>query len=217
MLFKDINIRLPLALVLWCDNISALALASNPIYHARTKHIEVDYHFIREKVLNRDIILKFISTHDQVADVFTKGLSSPRFLELKGKLMVVPPPITLRGAVTVCNPPHDHAEVNPVNAAEGITLDDQAAANGGNPGNAAEVIADSKSSTYGNLAIFGKSAHRDSNLDSKYTINRKLDSKHIPKIFQSLSSSIMNVGSEMNNYFVNLYLQYDHWKLNYSF
>jgi hypothetical protein len=37
--------------ILWCDNIGAIALASNPIYHARTKHIEVDYHFIREKIL----------------------------------------------------------------------------------------------------------------------------------------------------------------------
>jgi hypothetical protein len=69
--------------------------------------------------------------------------------------------------------------INPVNATEGITLDDQAAANGGNPGNAAEVIADSKSSTYGSLAIFGKSSHSDSNLDNKHTIDKKLDNKHI--------------------------------------
>jgi hypothetical protein len=92
MLFKEISIPLTMAPVLWCDNLSALALASNPVFHARTKHIEVDYHFVREKVLNRDIIVKFISTHDQVADVFTKGLSSARFLFLKSKMMVVLPP-----------------------------------------------------------------------------------------------------------------------------
>jgi hypothetical protein len=55
---------------LWCDNVSTLALASNPVFHARTKHIAVDYHFIREKVLNGDILVKFISTLDQVADIF---------------------------------------------------------------------------------------------------------------------------------------------------
>jgi hypothetical protein len=62
------------------------------VFHARTKHIEVDYHFVREKVLNRDVLIKFISTSDQVADIFTKGLSSSRFMFLKDKLMVVPPP-----------------------------------------------------------------------------------------------------------------------------
>jgi hypothetical protein len=99
MLFKELKIFLSTPPVLWCDNVSALALASNPVFHARTKHIEVDYHFVREKVLNRDIIIKFISTQDQVADIFTKGLSSARFLALKVKLMVVPPPINLRGGV----------------------------------------------------------------------------------------------------------------------
>jgi hypothetical protein len=98
MLLKDIRIYLAVLPILWCDNIGALALATNPIFHARTKHIEVDYHFVRENVLNRDILLKFISTHDQVADLFTKGLpSSAQFLALKSKLMVVSPPINLPG------------------------------------------------------------------------------------------------------------------------
>ena len=46
MLFKNLGIPLPYVPVLWCDNFSALTLASNPVFHARTKHIEVDYHFI---------------------------------------------------------------------------------------------------------------------------------------------------------------------------
>ena len=82
MLFCESQFSLLHAPVLWCDNISALALASNPVYHARTKHIEIDYHFVREKVLNRDILIKFISTNDQLADIFTKSLSSARFLLL---------------------------------------------------------------------------------------------------------------------------------------
>jgi hypothetical protein len=74
-------------------------LASNHVYHARTKHIKVDYHFIREKVLNKDILLSFISTCDQPADILTKGLTSSIFLFLHDKLMVCPPPIRLRGDV----------------------------------------------------------------------------------------------------------------------
>jgi hypothetical protein len=57
---------------------------------------------VREKVLNRDILLKFISTHDQVADLFTKGLPSAQFLALKSKLLVVPTPINLKGGVKGC-------------------------------------------------------------------------------------------------------------------
>lgn len=101
MLFKDLCLPLTSPPGLWCDNISALALASNSVYHARTNHIEVDYHFIHEKVLNRDILVKFISTKDQVADIFTNGLSSARFSYLKSKLMVSLHPISLRGDVKV--------------------------------------------------------------------------------------------------------------------
>lgn len=54
-LLKDLHIFLLVCPKLCCDNISAIALASNPVVHMRTKHIEVDYHFIREKVLRKDI------------------------------------------------------------------------------------------------------------------------------------------------------------------
>ena len=79
MLLKDLGVFLCTPPILWCDNISALALASNPIFHARMKHIEVDYHFVREKVLKRDLLLKFVASYDQLADILTKGLPSPRF------------------------------------------------------------------------------------------------------------------------------------------
>lgn len=64
MLLKDLHIPLFSPLNLWGYNAGALALASNNVFHARTKHIEVDYHFIREKVVNKDMFLWFICTGD---------------------------------------------------------------------------------------------------------------------------------------------------------
>ena len=61
------------AVVIYCDNISSIMLANNPVYHARTKHIEVHHHFVREKVLAGEVDLVYVSTKEQVADVFTKA------------------------------------------------------------------------------------------------------------------------------------------------
>uniref|UniRef100_A0A251U342 Uncharacterized protein n=1 Tax=Helianthus annuus TaxID=4232 RepID=A0A251U342_HELAN len=77
---------------LWCDNLGATYLSANPVFHARTKHVEVDYHFVREQVTKGKLNVKFISTDDQIADVFTKPLSSQRFEFLRSKLQVVPRP-----------------------------------------------------------------------------------------------------------------------------
>ena len=97
-MLKDLGVYLYHLAILWCDNVFALALVSNPIFHARSKHIEVDYHFIREKLLNKDLVVKYISTSDQLADVFTKSLPSPQFHFLVHKIMGVPP-LCLRGDV----------------------------------------------------------------------------------------------------------------------
>ena len=96
MLLRDFGLFLPHPPLLWCDNVSALAIATNLVFHAHTKHIELDYHFVREKVLRHDLLIKFISTHDQLADLFTKGLPSPQFNWLTSKLMWKFP-IRLRG------------------------------------------------------------------------------------------------------------------------
>jgi histone deacetylase 1/2 len=56
--------------VLWCDNIGATYLSSNPVFHARTKHIEVDYHFVRERVAQKLLHIKFIPSKDQLASLY---------------------------------------------------------------------------------------------------------------------------------------------------
>uniref|UniRef100_A0A2N9EQM2 Uncharacterized protein n=1 Tax=Fagus sylvatica TaxID=28930 RepID=A0A2N9EQM2_FAGSY len=95
-LFKDLGVCLSTPRI-WCDNISSISLASNPVFHARTKHLEVDYHYVRDKVVRKELEVCYISTTDQVADIFTKGLSKSRFLLLTNKLMVRSRPISLRG------------------------------------------------------------------------------------------------------------------------
>ncbi|CAM8915543.1 unnamed protein product [Rhodiola kirilowii] len=62
-----------------CDNKSAIALAKNPVFHGRSKHIGIRYHYIRELVKDGEIELEFCKTDEQVADIFTKGLSSDKF------------------------------------------------------------------------------------------------------------------------------------------
>ncbi|KAJ1686058.1 hypothetical protein LUZ63_017448 [Rhynchospora breviuscula] len=75
---------------LWCDNIGATFLASNPIFHARTKHIEIDYHFVRERIARKQLRVQFLCSKDQIADILTKPLASQRFSNLRHKLSVLP-------------------------------------------------------------------------------------------------------------------------------
>ncbi|CAL5438518.1 unnamed protein product [Camellia sinensis] len=78
-LMNDLHQLVDYAIPLYCDNQSAVRLAENPVFHARTKHMEVHYHFIREKVLEEEIEMRQIKSEDQVADLFTKGLSGSKF------------------------------------------------------------------------------------------------------------------------------------------
>jgi len=81
-LMKDLHQLVGYAVSLYCDNQSAISLAENPIFLARTKHVEIQYHFIREKVLQGEIYLEHINTDKQIADLFTKGLSVNKFESL---------------------------------------------------------------------------------------------------------------------------------------
>jgi histone deacetylase 1/2 len=75
--------------ILWCDNIGATYLSSNPVFHARTKHIEVDHHFVRERVAQKLLHIKFISSKDQPADIFTKPLPLPQFSACRRNLSLL--------------------------------------------------------------------------------------------------------------------------------
>ena len=59
----------------FCDNKAAIAIAHNPVLHDRTKHVEVDKHFIKEKLEEWLICMPYIPTNEQVIDILTKGLS----------------------------------------------------------------------------------------------------------------------------------------------
>ncbi|CAH9126840.1 unnamed protein product [Cuscuta epithymum] len=82
-------IRVPTTL--YCDNVSASYLSVNPIQHARSKHINIDYHFVRERVAHGDLRVKFVPTQAQLADIFTKCLSPQRFTLLRDNLRIVSP------------------------------------------------------------------------------------------------------------------------------
>jgi histone deacetylase 1/2 len=75
--------------VLWCDNLGATYLTANPVFHARTKHIEVDFHFVREKVAQGALDVRFVSSADQVADAFTKPSTKQMLEQLFSNLNLV--------------------------------------------------------------------------------------------------------------------------------
>lgn len=77
-LLSDIGINTSSPTIIYSDNQGAIALASNPIAHARTKHIDIRHHFVREQVLEETIKVVYCPTNDMVADLLTKGLPSEK-------------------------------------------------------------------------------------------------------------------------------------------
>jgi histone deacetylase 1/2 len=74
---------------LWCDNIGATYLSANPVFHARTKHIEIDFHFVRERVAQKLLDIRFIATGDQLADGFTKPITASKLNQFRANLNLV--------------------------------------------------------------------------------------------------------------------------------
>ena len=96
-LLTEIGVSLQTSpVVIWCDNIGAQALDSNPVHHARTKHIELDVHFIRNLAAEHKLEVRYISSTHQPADLFTKSLHLDRFSFMCRKLSLGPSQISLR-------------------------------------------------------------------------------------------------------------------------
>ncbi|RDX72458.1 Copia protein, partial [Mucuna pruriens] len=89
IILNDFKVKYEGHIKLFCDNNSTMSIAHNPIQHDRTKHIEIDRHFIKEKLDNGLIVITHVPTGLQVADVFTKGFPATRFQELNDKLGMI--------------------------------------------------------------------------------------------------------------------------------
>ncbi|GJZ86599.1 retrovirus-related pol polyprotein from transposon RE1 [Tanacetum coccineum] len=98
-LLRELHALPPDRPTLLCDNKSALFMSQNPVSHKRAKHIDLDYHFVRELVASGKLYTKFIPTKLQVADIFTKSLPRPQFEYFRSLLRLGPPPIRLRGDI----------------------------------------------------------------------------------------------------------------------
>ena len=85
-LLSDLGIKIEEPMKMYCDNQSARHIAANPVFHERTKHIEVDCHFIREKVQTKEIETSYVKSEDQLADIFTKGIGNKAFVNISSKL-----------------------------------------------------------------------------------------------------------------------------------
>jgi hypothetical protein len=76
------------ATLVYCDNVSAVYLSTNPVQHQRTKHVEIDLHFIRERVAIGDVCVLHVPMASQFTDIFTKELSSSVFSEFRSSLNI---------------------------------------------------------------------------------------------------------------------------------
>ncbi|XP_021854633.2 uncharacterized mitochondrial protein AtMg00810-like [Spinacia oleracea] len=96
-LLLELHCPLRQATIVYCDNASAIYLSNNPVQHQRTKHVEMDIHFVREKVALGQVWVLHVPSRYQFADIFTKGLPRQLFLDFRSSLSVRPPPATTAG------------------------------------------------------------------------------------------------------------------------
>ncbi|KAI3725113.1 hypothetical protein L1987_64888 [Smallanthus sonchifolius] len=89
-IIEELKFQIKHSLTLYCDNKSTISLAKDPVYHDKSKHIRVKYHFIRDLIKTEDVRIKFYATKEQMADIFTKALQQKDFIRLKKLLNIDP-------------------------------------------------------------------------------------------------------------------------------
>jgi len=96
-LLGDLHVDVPSAIIAYCDNVSVVYMIKNPVHHRRTKHIELDIHFVRERVAFGDLHVVHVLTNQQFADVMTKGLPTTMSMVFWSNLTVGPPDAATMG------------------------------------------------------------------------------------------------------------------------
>ena len=98
-LLHELGIRIPIVPVIYCDNIGATYLCTNPVFQSRMKHIALDYHFIRQLIQLGALRVSHVSTHDQLADALTKPLARSKFNHACSKIGVTQAPPSCGGVL----------------------------------------------------------------------------------------------------------------------
>ncbi|GJS47160.1 ribonuclease H-like domain-containing protein [Tanacetum coccineum] len=99
-LLRELHSPLLTATLVYCDNVSAVYMSANPVQHQRTKHIEIDIHFVRDMVKAGHVRVLHVPSRFQYANIFTKGLSSGLFEDFRSSLSVRPPPAPTAGRIS---------------------------------------------------------------------------------------------------------------------
>nr|CAE04695.1 OSJNBb0015D13.14 [Oryza sativa Japonica Group] len=96
-LLQELHAPIASATVVYGDNVSAVYMTANPVHHRRTKHIEIDIHFVREKVALRQVHVLHVPSSHQFTDIMTKGLLVQLFTDFRSNLCIRDPPVVTAG------------------------------------------------------------------------------------------------------------------------
>jgi len=91
-LLLELHCPIQKATLVYCDNVSAIYLADNPVQHQRTKHIEINIHFVRENVARGQVRVLHVPSRYHIVDIFTKGLPLVLFEDFRDNLSIRQPP-----------------------------------------------------------------------------------------------------------------------------
>ena len=89
-LLASLSVFIDQQMKLFCDSQATIHVAKNPVFYERTKHVEIDCHFVRESPVSGDLVLSYLPSKQQPADIFTRALGTKQFLHLRDKLGLNP-------------------------------------------------------------------------------------------------------------------------------